>query len=129
MDNLEQKSQSQEDWRTKLEARLAGENPSDDKSEGGKGSSEDARTEVETQPVETNNVSDNGNDGVNDDDSHNDSNDQPQYALITQDSATVGTKELKIKVGLGKKTEVKDFKHAQDHLTKFRKTIDIRYRR
>ena len=129
MDNLEQKSQSQEDWRTKLEARLAGENLSDDKSEGDKGTSEDARKEVETQPVETNNVSDNGNNRVNDDDSHNDNNDQPQYALITQGSATVGTKELNIKVGLGTKKEVKEFKSAQEHLTKFRKTIDIRYQR
>ena len=74
IDNLEKKSQSQEDWKAKMEAKLAGEVTNDEKSEGEKDSSEDARTEEETPAVETNNVSDSGNSNNVESESQNVSN-------------------------------------------------------
>ena len=130
MESLEKKSQSQDDWKAEMEKKLASEVNSEEKGEGEKGSQEETKTEEEVPAaITTNNVDNSGNNSNVESESQNGNNEHPKYILIHQGSATVGTPELVIKVGKGSTKEAKVFKDAQDHLTKFRKTLDIRYNR
>ena len=112
---------------TKLQEKLTGEKSSEDRSESEDVNPTETRTVSETHTGTTNNVSE----VPRDTDSQNGDNTQ-EYVLIVKSSAKKGTKELNIIRGLGTKKEVIEFKKKQDHLTKFRKTIDsrfIRYRK
>ena len=80
-----------------------------------------------TQVAAAGNVRDNSDNSNLERDSQNANNDPLTYKLIHPGSATVGTLELDIIRGLGTRKGVIDFKDAQEHLSKFRRSVESRY--